>query len=123
VPAFVVLVLELTVLGLTMKLRRPPSLGCGKKLANCYRIGVVYGVYPVVVVGGSTDVEVVNFAAAYALDLGAKVCPFCCGGWVVVVLVVVVVVVVVSYKFDAFLGVIFCSPKFDRSVPVFGLRA
>ena len=51
--------------------------------------------------------------AADALDLGAKVCPFCCGGWVVVV----------SYKFDAFLGVIFCSPKFDGSVPVFGLHA
>jgi hypothetical protein len=59
-------------------------------------------------------IEAVSFAAADALDLGAKVCPLCFGGRVVVV---------VSNKFQAFLGVILCSPEFDGSVLVFGLRA
>ena len=59
-------------------------------------------------------IEAISFATADALDLGAKVCPLCCGGRVVVV---------VSNKFQAFLGVILCSPEFDRSVLVFGLYA
>ena len=114
VPVFgLLLVLVLLVLVLVMK-RCSPSLDSSKKLVHCYNIGVVYRIYPVVVVGGGMDIEAVSFATADALDLGAKVCPLCCGGRVVVV---------VSNKFQAFPGVILCSPEFDRSVLVFGLYA
>ena len=50
-----------------------------KKHSNCIHICVVYRKDPVVVIRGGNDIMDADFATTDALDLGAKVCPFCGG--------------------------------------------